>query len=789
MIRRLLILEPEGKVTVRNFPRTRWFAIPLLVLAVWFVGCSRDPESTKRRLLAVGNRYYAQGKYREASIIYRRAIQYDRRFGEAYHRLGLTYLKLNRPQDAVAAFRRAVELQPANVDAYGQLADLYLAAYLADPETRKPLLSELQGLLAQLDQHVPNSAEGHRVRGMVALAQRDYEQAIKELQAAVDKRPDDGRAQVALAEALAAAGRWDEAQQRARAWIKQHPHEPEMYDFLYLNYVLRRQMDQAEAVLREKSANNPKELLYQMQLVRHFWATGQQPQARAHIEALLSRHNDYPEVFEQVANFWTRLRQFDEALRVLDQATKAQPKQARRYQRNKAEVLGLAGRREEALQLVERLLKEDSKDGLVLALRGALRLQQAKPEELDSAIADLEAGVRAVPDNPVIRYNLAEGYRMRRRWDDAIREYQEALRVAPGYVAARHGMARAYLGKQDYGRALAIAEELLRANPDDLLAAAIQVQALLGSNEIDRAAKVLEQFVQRHPEANDLVYGLALVRMREKRFDEAEKLFRRLTEGPQADPRAVLGLAEVQAVQGKMDQALALLQQRIKQEPANVGYRLAYAQGLAQAGKLDDAIREYEAIAASDPKNAVARRQLGVLHARKGALDRAEQWLRQAEQLAPKDTETLLALGMVAQQRRDLAKAKSYYEKVLAIDPDHVIAANNLAYLLAEGSEQLDRALTLAQRARSQAPQDPRIADTLGWVYVKRGLYDEALNILEPLVRQHPQVAAWRYHLAVALARKGERDRARQELRRALQSKPDPEERGPIEKLLKELGP
>ncbi|MBC7294033.1 MAG: tetratricopeptide repeat protein, partial [Thermoleophilia bacterium] len=228
------------------------------------VGCSTDPEARKQRLLAAGNKYFEQGKYTEASIIYRRAIQQDRRFGEAYYRLGLTYLKLGQPQQAAGAFRRAIELQPGNADAYGQLIDLYLAAYLANPEEQKPLLTELQTYVAQLEQHVPGSVAAHRARGFVALAQKDYQTAIAELKVAVEREPDDVKAQVGLAEALAASGQWAEAESRARQFIQQHPDQAPMYDFLYLQYVLRQQYDQAEAILQQKCANNPKELAYRM---------------------------------------------------------------------------------------------------------------------------------------------------------------------------------------------------------------------------------------------------------------------------------------------------------------------------------------------------------------------------------------------------------------------------------------------------------------------------------------------------------------------------------------------
>src|SRR6266568_7561348 len=101
----------------------------LLLLAV-SASCSRDPNAIKARYLQNGNKYFDKGKYKEASIMYRTALQKDQKFGEAYYRLALTELKTEQPFAAVQSLRRAVELlkpdQPQRMDARVKLADVYL---------------------------------------------------------------------------------------------------------------------------------------------------------------------------------------------------------------------------------------------------------------------------------------------------------------------------------------------------------------------------------------------------------------------------------------------------------------------------------------------------------------------------------------------------------------------------------------------------------------------------------------------------------------------------------------
>ena len=95
----------------------------MVPFALLIASCNRDPKAQAERYLNNGNKFYEKGKFKEASIMYRRALQKDLKSGEAYYRLGLTELKLLAIGDAArATLRRAVELQPNNVDAANKLA-------------------------------------------------------------------------------------------------------------------------------------------------------------------------------------------------------------------------------------------------------------------------------------------------------------------------------------------------------------------------------------------------------------------------------------------------------------------------------------------------------------------------------------------------------------------------------------------------------------------------------------------------------------------------------------------
>ena len=69
--------------------------------------------------------------------------------------------------------------------------------------------------------------------------------------------------------------------------------------------------------------------------------------------------------------------------------------------------------------------------------------------------------------------------------------------------------------------------------------------------------------------------------------------------------------------------------------------------------------------------------------------------------------------GTIHERRGDIAKAREFYEKALALDPRFAPAANNLAWLLSEHGGDKDRALALAQTAKELVPEAPHVSDTL----------------------------------------------------------------------------
>jgi uncharacterized protein (TIGR03790 family) len=143
-----------------------------------------------------------------------------------------------------------------------------------------------------------------------------------------------------------------------------------------------------------------------------------------------------------------------------------------------------------------------------------------------------------------------------------------------------------------------------------------------------------------------------------------------------------------------------------------------------------------------------------------------EPLLKRALEVEPRLSIANLRLAALYESRAEYDKAIERYRAIIAVDPNNLIALNNLAYALAERQHQPKEALPLAQKAYGLAPA-PEIADTLGWIHHLLGDDAAAARWLDKAVTDAPNMIDVRIHAAIVHAALNDLARARQELQAA----------------------
>ena len=758
--------------------------LPLLLLVL--ASCTSDPKVQAQRYLDNGNKFFSKAKYKEAAIMYRKALSKNALFGEAYYRLGLTDLKLGALGESVGIFRRAVELQPDNSDAASQLASIYLVASTQDEQHAPQLLEEASGLAEKILARDSNSFDGLRLSGQIALLKKDPKTAVQQLQRANQLKPNQSDVVLPYFEALVRDNQTPVAEKLIRDFINQEKTFSPAYDRLYLQYMVDKQPDDAEQVLKLKVENNPKSPNDLLQLATHYALVNR----RADMDAVIHKLTDekeFPSGHLIVGDFYLfRLREFELAKQQYEAGMAAAPKDKAVYQKRLVELYATTGKNAEANQMVDILLKENPKDSDAIAMHAALLLTSGKPEQVNQAAIDLQSLVAKTPNNHLLRFNYARALLAKNQIEPARLQLEDALKTRPDFVAARELLARIYLVQRDPAKALQASDELLRLDKNNLTGHLTRSAALLTLKDRDKARAELDLITRLYPQNPDARYQVGLLAWQDKDYKKAEQTFGALYRDNH-DSRGLMGVTETLAAQNRMDDAIKELDKAIAAEPNRQELKLARANFDVRAQRYDEAIATFKDLLQKEPNSADLLFRLAETYRRKGDINLAADTFRKASQAAPSNTAPLVQLGLILETIGPADQAKAVYEQILKIDPNNAIALNNLAYRKAEEGLDLDAALTMAQRARQLAPNATAMADTLGWIYIKKNLSADAERIFKDLVEKDPANSTFHYHYGMALIQKGDKATARQQLEIALKNKPSKDEAGKIQDLLTKL--
>lgn len=113
--------------------------------------------------------------------------------------------------------------------------------------------------------------------------------------------------------------------------------------------------------------------------------------------------------------------------------------------------------------------------------------------------------------------------------------------------------------------------------------------------------------------------------------------------------------------------------------------------------------------------------------------------------------------GLAYQRAGRFVESERAYRAVLAVSTDDRVAANNLAFMLAEDMNRPADALPLAARLAERWRDDARVLDTYGWVLFRGGRRGDAAAVLGRSVALLPTAESL-WHYALALESLGKND-------------------------------
>ena len=753
----------------------------LAVLCLAAAGCSTGPSAWVER----GRKASAAGKNAEAEIDYLKATQAKPDSGEAWYGLGLSQSRQGHLAEALQSLTRATELLPSREDAAVSLAETSMAVYLSSPARPAQLYQRVVTTSADLLKRNPNSFDGFRLKGDVAMIDGHYPEAIELLRKADSIKPGQSDVTEALLQCLIKDGQGPEAEKVGTAFLAGHKDSIPVYDVLYGYYMANHRDGDAEQLLKSKIAAGPAVVQYRLQLARHYLDNHRESDVPAVLQPLLDDSKVFPDGRVAVGEFYRANNRLDDALRVFQAGAAKGGAQKAAYQLRSANVLVSMGKSAQAVPLLDDMIKADPKNIDARSLRAAIRLGVGTREEFDAAFNELSQLAAEQPNDALIRYNLGRAYLAKGNTEAALAAVQEALRQNPQLLQAKVFAADVAMRRGDYTEAGRYTDDIVAQTGGNPAARLLRAEALTGMGNFDQATREVNQLNQQFPDAVEPKLQLAALRVAQKRYTEAEQMYRALYEANRKDLRPLRGLVATMLAQEHYDPAIQLLNQE-KQRPdapaAQIDALLADA--ALRGRKLDVAVQQYSRLATTAPNSAFDHLRLGDAYLQKGETQQALSEFQMAKNLNPKDVQTNAMLALTLRKAGKDSDAERAYRETLALQPGNALVKNNLAFLLAEKGENLDDALRLAQEASRQQPGSTPLADTLAYIYIKKNLPDSAIQILSNATQKYPNQPVYHYHMALALLQKGDKAGARREGESALASGPGKADEEKIRSLL-----
>jgi len=432
-------------------------------------------------------------------------------------------------------------------------------------------------------------------------------------------------------------------------------------------YMLGRDLKTAKALNLKASRLDPDNYWYKIQLAQLYLMTEATDSAVAVYEDILSRWPDKMEIKYELSRVYSETGKSSRALKILNEIEK-----------------------ENGISEPVTMLKEQI---------------YVKEKKFDQAINELNAIIKAAPEE--IRYLgiLAELYTSLDRKEEAKETYKKIFEIEPDNGIAQLSMAEFYRienNREKQFEFLAIAFRNKSLPLDRKMTVIIEFltnEALFKENK-----KEIDSLIQILMEVNPDDYRVKTARAdylsKVERYEDAIKVYDDVLTEQKGNYFIWEQAIFIENILGNTDQVYNRCTEALKYFQDKPFLYLFLGNAAMQKGKNEEAVSSLEKGLECIGKNIPLTVQFYAFL--------AEAWRN---------------LG-------DYKKSDEYFEKALQMEPENIMILNNYGYYLALREEKLEKAEKMSKKTITAEPENPTYLDTYAWILFKSGKLDEARDYM-----------------------------------------------------------
>ncbi len=734
------------------------FMLSILLFTVVLAGCQGEQENAASHFKK-GADYFAAQDYPKARIEFLNATQLAPDNADAWYQLGETMMRLGNAREAFQAYSKAEALAPDNSDIL-----LKTASFLMLSDQMVPAEEKIEKILAGNPQNTKALFLKARIlaqKGNLSRAEALFEQILS-------LEPD----HISALEKLAAIKTFQKdekaAEQLLLRAVKIDEKNLNTRMILVTFYVRQRAFEKAEAQLITAGHINPDVVDIPIFLGNFYMGLNNITSAEKAYSRALKMAPDSVKAHVAAARFHEATGGEDKALALYNRALVLEPDNLMlkiiltQFHLNSGEI-------PEATDLVAAIL--EARPGFFPGLMMDAELKIYN-KDYEAAKIRLQALEKEHPDSARLHYLKGICHMNLGNTPKAITSLARSVDLDPGQTDTATLLAQLYYNTGEFALARRQASDVLEKDPENFQATDILANCDMEAGHRDKAIEGFKKLIAMAPEnprgyqlmgllyaygqnyeesdryltqaldkldvAMDIIAVLVRNHVAQKKYSAAHELIRQQLNKSGDSPRSSASLhkleGDIYLAEENKEMALTAFQRAMELDADFQPPYYAMARIYMETGNLDKAIEQYTRLLEKNPALVTAHMMLGILMDATGRYD----------------------------------EGATHYRKALTTRPRYAPAANNLAWHLIHRTDKLNEALSFARVAREVLPEDPAIMDTLGLVYLKKGLVDSAITEFKDSLKKSGNNPEVMLHLGQAYHSKGDTENAREILKKIM---------------------
>ncbi len=702
-----------------------------------------NPRSTRAMLIKgdlVRSQVTPPAGLNQALPYFEQALKIDPLDIEARVERTATLVDLRREPEAQIELQRIYKMTPDNPLA------LYLDAVM---KTRIKKFNEANGQMTRTKGLLDNYPPALMLQGLISFELNNIEQANTSLSKAMEMVPNSPIARRLYGSVQIKKNDFDGAIKTFKPLIDAGQVDAQVMALSATAYARKNDFATASKQFEQALQLAPDNEAIRTQLAMSRIAQGNTSQATQDLQAVLTKNPNSLQALMLITLTDLRTRNFKTALVSAQKFVRAYPNLPLAYN-----MLGAAylGTNNSALAEQNFKLALQKKPDYQEARRNLANLYRVSGK-YDLARTELQTVLATDRNSVRTMLALAQVEQGQGRTEETIKWLQRAVQVDKKAIGPRLALANSYLRSGDRQKALVEASAIDRDFPDN--AAAVEtlgkVQATM--KQFPAAIGTFTRLERLLPNSIQATQLLGRAYWSAKDYDNARRTFQRAVQMNVPGKNLVyLDMLNFEAERGNFQQAVAYANELRKLTPNDSLADSTIADLYMGAGQWANAAKSYEAARAkaNNPKIVVNLSNAYVSMGEPAkAIGVLQQWLK----ARPGDTPIKMQLASMYISSRNYAAAIAEYEAIMKSGNSSPGVLNNMAWALDRTND--PRALATAKRAMDAAPDQPDIADTYGWILLRKQDKVRGLQILQAAAAKRPNDPSMQYHLAFGLKANG----------------------------------